>query len=283
MNPPITNQSKFIKGQILESLQFKSKVLDRSVAYSIYLPSDYEPSNRRYPVLYLLHGYGDNEIAWVQFGEIHNTVDNAIESGEIPPMIIVMPAADSTYYVNDYRQTVCYEDMFIEELLPLIDFEYRTRAKKEFRAIAGFSMGGFGALMYAMRHYNSFGSCAVFNSAILTDDELAAMDNVQYDHVFSELFGGKLRGQDRINEHWHKSSPIQLAQTLFHEKLKKVNWYIDCGDNDTYYKGNSGLHIILRERHIPHKYRVRDGYHNWSYCRNYILEGLRFIGGCFHR
>lgn len=135
------------QARLLESIRMNSSLLNRTVKYSIYLPPDYYTSNRRYPVVYLLHGYGDDETGWVQFGEANQIVDEQISKGNLPPMIIVMPDAGATWYVNDYQNKVRYEDMFVQEFIPHIDSTYRTRPKREFRGISGLSMGGHGALV----------------------------------------------------------------------------------------------------------------------------------------
>lgn len=271
------------QGQVQEGLHFKSDILGRDVNYCIYLPPDYKVSTRRYPVVYLLHGFSDNETAWVQFGEVNLAADRAIATREIPPMIIVMPDAKITWYINDYRGRERYEDMFIKEFIPYVDKTFRTRAKKEFRGISGLSMGGYGSLMFAMRHPEEFAACAALSAGVMTDEEIVNMENNQYDRFFTDLFGNKLRGKDRLNEQWRSYNPLDLAKTVPIEKLKRVRWYMDCGDDDFLYKGNSALHVLMRNLQIPHEYRVRDGAHNWTYWRTGITNALKFIGKSFHR
>lgn len=106
----------------------KSGILGRDVNYAVYLPPDYETSGRRYPVVYLLHGYTDDESGWIQFGKVNLAADRAIAAREIPPMIIVMPDGGATFYINDCQDKVRYEDMFIQELIPHIDKTYRNPA-----------------------------------------------------------------------------------------------------------------------------------------------------------
>src|SRR6478752_10707733 len=91
----------FAQGVIKESLSIHSAILNRSVNYSIYLPEHYDSGNRKFPVLYLLHGYTDNETGWTQFGEVSAIADKAINSGEATPMIIAMPDAGITWYINE--------------------------------------------------------------------------------------------------------------------------------------------------------------------------------------
>ena len=158
-------------GKVLESLSVQSKIFGKEVKYSVYLPPDYESSQRRYPVVYLLHGYTDDETAWIQFGETHLIADRAIAGREIPPMIIVMPDAGVTWYINDYQGNVRYEDFFIQEFIPFIDKTYRTRTKKEFRGVTGLSMGGYGTLIYTLKHPELFAACAPFSAGIFTEEQ----------------------------------------------------------------------------------------------------------------
>lgn len=275
--------SQVPSGQVLEGLTVSSKILGKDVRYTIYLPPDYQTSTRRYPVVYLLHGYTDNDTGWLQFGEINLTADRGIAERQIPPMIIVMPDGGVSWYINDYQNKVRYEDFFFQEFIPYIDANYRTRPEKEFRGIAGLSMGGWGTLIYALRHPEMFAAAAAFSAAVWTDEEVTATDEKVYERIFAPLFGPGLKGKDRLTAHFRSYNPLDLVKTLPVEKIKTVRFYIDCGDDDFLYKGNAALHVALRDWKIPHEFRVRDGGHTWSYWRSGILDGLKFIGESFHR
>ena len=108
-----------------------SKILKMDRKYAIYLPPDYESSQRSYPVLYLLHGAGDDQTGWVQFGEILNIADKAINAGIATPMIVVMPDANTGKrgYVNDVKGEWRFEDFFFEEFIPFIEKTYRIKAR----------------------------------------------------------------------------------------------------------------------------------------------------------
>ena len=168
------NVAGYSQSTVFESLSFESNKLGRKVSYSIYLPSDYNTSKRNYPVLYLLHGYTDNETNWIQMGQMKTIADRAIANEEAVPMIIVMPDAWDTWYINQYDGKVPYEDMFFEELIPYMEKTYRIRSDKESRAIAGLSMGGGGATNYGQRHSDMF--CAVYAmSALMSIPEQGAV------------------------------------------------------------------------------------------------------------
>jgi enterochelin esterase-like enzyme len=270
-------------GQVLESLPFKSEILNRDVSYSIYLPPDYNISKRSYPVVYLLHGGGGNETHWVQMCEANVTADRLIATREIPSMILVMPAAGRTRYINDFEGKSRYEDMFIQELMPYIDKNYRTtRGKgeftdKKFRAISGFSMGGYGSLMLTLHNTDKFIACVAYSaSGLWEDDQILSMSDEAYNDRYAKLYG-----TPRLNDHYRNNSPLDLAKTMPVEKLKSVFWYIDCGDSDGLSIGNTKLHRVFREREIPHEFRIRDGAHYWNYWKVNLDKGLKYIGEAF--
>jgi len=270
-------------GKVIESLTFQSKTVPYPVEYSIYLPPDYETSQRSYPVLYLLHGYSDDETAWVQFGEANRIADRGIANGDFPPCIIVMPDGKVSWYCNSYDGKERWEEMFIHEFMPAIEKQYRIRPKKEFRAIAGLSMGGFGALKISMRNPDLFASCVALSSGTFTEEELINMPAGQYENMFGKIFGPGLTGNDRLTESLKSQSPLHLLDSVAPEKLKSIRFYIDCGDDDFLYRGNAALHVKMRNLNIPHEYRTRDGGHVWEYWRTGLFDGLKFIRQSFHR
>lgn len=269
-------------GQVLEGLSMSSPILGRDVNYAIYLPPDYQAGKRSYPVVYLLHGYTDNETGWIQFGEVNMAADRAIASREIPAMIIVMPDAKATWYLNNADGSEKFEDMFVSEFIPFIDKTYRTRAQKEFRGVSGLSMGGFGSLLYSLKHPDLFVACAAFSSAVWTEEEVKAMSSDNRDGLFEKLFG-TTKENTYLTPHYRANSILDLVGTLPKEQIEKVRFYIDCGDDDFLYKGNAALHVLLRDKKIRHEFRVRDGSHSWIYWRTGIVDGLKFIGESFHR
>lgn len=267
-------------GRVLESLVFESDKTDYPVEYSVYLPPDYETSQRSYPVLYLLHGYSDDETGWIQFGEANAIADRGITNGDFPPCIIVMPDGKVSWYINSYDGTDPWEDMFIQEFIPFIEQEYRIRSKKEFRAVAGLSMGGNGALLLSMRNPDKFSSCVALSAGTFTDEEI--LTGYAYDRYFGKIYGPKPEN-GTVSDYWKSYSPLHLIDSVDKDKLKSIRFYIDCGDDDFLYKGNSALHVKMCDQGIPHEYRVRNGGHTWSYWRKGLFDGLRFISESFHR
>jgi len=265
------------RGEVKLSLQFNSEILDTVVHYSIYLPPSYDKSDKEFPVLYLLHGFTDDETIWYKNGWVDQAEDQGLNSGKVKEMIIVMPDAGLKWYLNQPSGDFNYEDMFIKELIPFIEKTYKVKAEKKYRSIAGLSMGGFGALGYSMRHPEIFATCVAYSAGLFHDDEIISYSQNEYDTYFSPIYGKGLVGKERISEHWNKNNPLVLATKISKKDLESVNWYVTCGDDDDLLYGNSLLHKIFWDRGIKHQYRVYDGGHNWNYWRAYIGEGLIFI------
>lgn len=271
------------QGKVIEEQTIKSRILKRNVKYTIYLPADYETANRSYPVVYLLHGYTDDNTGWLQFGEINRYADKAIADGTIPPMVIVMPNADSSWYINSYDGKEKYEDFFIKEFMPDIEKAYRIKTEKKYRGVAGLSMGGYGTLIYTLKYPQLFAAGAALSAAVLPDDQMTDMPDSNWDKIFGQLYGRGLKGKDRLNKAWQDNSVLNLVQNKTAEQLSSVRYWIDCGDDDFLVKGNSLLHIELMEKKVPHEFRVRDGAHNWTYWRTGITNALQFIGDSFRQ
>lgn len=269
-------------GKVIQEKTVKSTILNRNVNYSLYLPADYDRSERTYPVVYLLHGYTDDNTAWLQFGEINRYADKAIADGTIPPMIIVMPDADSSFYINSYDGKEKYEDFFVNEFIPSIEKTWRIKAQKRFRGVAGLSMGGYGTMIYALKHPELFAAAAPLSAAFFADDDVTNTSDDSWDRTFGQLYGRSLKGKDRLTKTWYENSIPKLVETKSADDLKKVRYWIDCGDDDFLVKGNCNLHIMLKEKKVPHEFRVRDGVHDWNYWRTGITDALKFIGESFH-
>lgn len=268
---------------IQESLSIESSVLGEPVQYNIYLPAGYEESNRSYPVLYLLHGYTDNEIGWTQFGEVQQIADEASTGLDVTDMIIVMPDAGVSWYVNNHDGSVNYEDFFTQELIPHIDETYRTRAEKQFRAVAGLSMGGYGTLIMATKHPELFAAAAPLSAAVFLDNEISEMPQENWNNALGTPFGEGLVGDERLTDHYRENSILDIMATGDPEMLNSVDYYIDCGDDDFLIRGNLELYNTMVQNEINAEFRVRDGAHTWNYWRTALPDVLEFVSARFHR
>jgi len=265
-------------GKVMDNLSMTSKILKMDRKYAIYLPPDYESSQRSYPVLYLLHGAGDDQTGWVQFGEILHIADKAINSGAATPMIVVMPDANTGKrgYVNDVKGEWRYEDFFFDEFMPYIEKTYRIKGEKRYRAIAGLSMGGEGTFVYALHHPELFSSACPL-SAATGPRSIEELKNYR-------LWQGVEGISDSDKEaYFKKYSVLSLIENIADDQKKAVRWFIDCGDDDFLYEGNSLVHIAMRKKEIPHEFRIRDGGHTWTYWRISLPVVLEFVSMAFHQ
>ncbi len=265
-------------GKVFDNLSMQSKILKMDRKYAVYLPPDYETSLRSYPVLYLLHGSGDYQTGWVQFGEVLHIADEAINSGQATPMIIVMPDANTGRrgYVNDIKGEWRYEDFFFDEFIPFIEKTYRIRADKHYRAVAGLSMGGEGTFIYALHHPELFSSACPLSAATGPKDIEDMKNNKRY------------QGMEGVSDaekeaYFRRYSVLSLIQNMPEDQKKAVRWYIDVGDDDFLYEGNCLVHIAMRKEDIPHEFRIRDGAHNWTYWRASLPNVLEFVSMAFHQ
>ena len=264
-------------GKVYDNLSLPSKILKSERKFAIYLPPDYETSQRNYPVLYLLHGSGDDQTGWVQFGEVQSIADKTFKEGDATPMIIVMPDGDTGRrgYFNDIKGDWNYEDFFFQELMPYVEKKFRIKQDKRYRAISGLSMGGGGTFIYALHHPELFSSACPLSASVgplsLDDAKLNVRKN------------NPTVTDSQIETYYKRYSTLNLLDSLAGDQKKAVRWYIDCGDDDFLYEGNALVHISMRKKEIPHEYRVRDGGHNWTYWRASLPKVLEFVSQVFHQ
>ena len=267
----------FAQSKVFDNLTMNSEILNMDRNYAIYLPPDYETSSRSYPVLYLLHGLGDDQTGWIQFGEVKKIADNAIINGDATPMIIVMPDANTgeVGYFNIPSKDWMYEDFFFNELMPHVESKYRIKSDKRFRAISGLSMGGGGTLTYALHRPDLFSAAAPLSSATGSTDVEESLKRIRrYGFQFT---------RDEMQSLLKANHPLELIKDIPLNKLNSVRWYIDCGDDDYLFEDNSLLHIAFSKRGINHEYRVRDGAHTWTYWRESLPTVLGFVSQGFHQ
>lgn len=265
-------------GKVMDNLSMKSKILNMDRRYAIYLPPDYETSQRSYPVLYLLHGSGDDQTGWVQFGEVLHIADEAINSGTATPMVIVMPDANTGKkgYVNDIKGEWRYEDFFFQEFMPYVEKTYRIKGEKRYRAISGLSMGGEGTFIYALHHPELFSSACPLSAA-------TGPKSIEELQKYPLWGGGEGVSEADQLAYFNRYSVLSLIDSLPDNQKKAVRWYIDCGDDDFLYEGNCLVHIAMRKKEIPHEFRIRDGVHSWTYWRASLPVVLEFVSMSFHQ
>ncbi len=255
----------------IEYKTMPSKILNQDREYAIYLPKSYSTNpDKKYPVLYLLHGGGGNYKDWPEKGNLAEVANQLIDANEAVEMIVVCPEAGKTFMNYFNSPGWLYEDYFFQEAVPFIESNYRVIADKKHRAIAGLSMGGGGTLVYASHHPEMF--CAAYAmSAYLYKLDLPFINKT--DPVHQKL--------QQLVEDNNCVKFVQNADKARIETMKTVNWFIDCGDDDFTLKPNLEFILALQTAGIPYQFRVRDGGHTWEYWHSALYIALPFVSNCF--
>ncbi|MDH6304696.1 enterochelin esterase-like enzyme [Parabacteroides sp. PH5-13] len=258
----------------VETKTIKSQVLDAERDYNIFLPKSYDTEkDRKYPILYLLHGMMGNNKDWFERGYVKDVMDQLVASGEACEMIIVSPNAGGNIYEgvwNGYFDMPGwkYETFFYTEFLPHIESTYRVIADKAHRAVAGLSMGGGGATCYAQRHSDMFSS-AYAMSALMSIPEQGAAPSQSPDDKMAIL-------TKSVIEH-SCVKYVEEADDARKEQLRSVVWFVDCGDDDFLLDRNIEFTQAMRKAQIPCQFRVRDGGHTWEYWHSALYTCLPFV------
>jgi S-formylglutathione hydrolase FrmB len=257
----------------VECNSIPSKILARGIPYCVVLPPSFdEDKTRHFPVLYFLHGLGDNEQFFVHSGA-WNLVDDMRDKGELKDFLIATPDGRSSFYINARDGRERYEDFLVQEFLPYIEQRYRAAPGRANRAISGISMGGYGALHLAFHHPQLFSSVSA-HSAALIDKLPTFLAGTTPNSPRSRLLGNVF-GNPPDPSFWEQNNPIAIART---GNLANLKIYFDCGDVDDF-GFDSGATIIdkvLTSRRIPHEFHIYPGRHDAVYFAAHLPVSLAF-------
>jgi S-formylglutathione hydrolase FrmB len=249
-----------------------TKILSRPVPYCIILPPSYDSDkSRKFPVLYFLHGLGDNEQSFIHTGA-WNLTDDLRTRGEIKDFLIATPEGDASFYINSKDGKVRYEDFLLQDFFPFIEKRYRVAPGRGHRAIAGISMGGYGALHLAFRHPQLFSSVSAHSAALI--EKLPVFLGSTPNSPLGRVLGGVF-GNPPDSVFWDRNSPLTIARTA---DLTGLKIYFDCGNQDDFgfETGAAALDKILTARHIAHEYHVYPGRHDALYFGEHLPASLEF-------
>ncbi len=270
--------------EMLLSQSFHSAALDLPMKYSVYLPAEYgapAAAEKRYPVVYLLHGVGDNERAWPVYGKVAETADRLVENGSLPPMIIVMPDAKRSWYVDsaEVGGPGDYATAVRQDLVAHIDARFRTVSARRGRAVAGLSMGGFGAMRLGFERPEVYAAVASMSAALwsrLTPDSVLSE---RAERIFDGSFGTP----------FDAGRFIALSPASYFDRVsaysEHLGIYLHAGDDDGFGTHISTLKLFLamQSAGIKAELRITDGDHHWSLWREHLGEVLRFFAAEFAR
>jgi S-formylglutathione hydrolase FrmB len=270
---PLPIPSPLLATGRVECNSVPSKILARGVPYCVVLPPSFDADKtRHFPILYFLHGLGDNEQFFIHSGA-WNLVEDMREKGQLGDFLIATPEGGSNFYINARDGKNRYEDFLVLEFFPSIEKRYRVAPGRANRAISGISMGGYGALHLAFRHPQLFSSVSA-HSAALINKLPTFLAGAAPDSRRARVLGGVF-GNPPDPSFWDQNSPVATARNA---NLAGVKIYFDCGDEDDFGfdSGAKALDKVLAERHIPHEFHIYPGRHDARYFAEHLPASLAF-------
>lgn len=251
------------KAAKVDTLQVFSTSMQKNIKTCVITPDGYKKRNKKFPVVYLLHGHGGNYATWVKsFKEVAPQVD---KYGFI---VVCVDGNSSWYFDSPIDPKIKYETYIVNELVPFIDKKYKTIANRGARAIAGLSMGGHGALYLSFKHQQLFGAAGSMSGGVDF-------------RPFPEKWNIKRRlgSITEFPENWNKNTVTTMLELIQSNNLKLI---IDCGVDDFFIDVNRELHQKMLSLKIDHDYIERPGQHNIQYWENSLKFQLLFFHNFFN-
>lgn len=255
----------------IDDIEIYSKALATNMRFDVYTPPGYNPK-LKYPVFYMLYGYGGNRDYVFENMGLGEVSDHLIQAGAIVPMIIVSPDYGNSFAVNTVPgQGVNpggvdegnYEDYLLKEVIPYVDSHYSTISSREGRYVGGFSMGGYAALYLGFNHTDLFSKIGGHSAAIWD-----YTDNDQYVDQRDWLYPTEALRNQR--------DPFKLAES---RKLNDVRVYLDAGSDDQLAAVDEELYTLLKSRHVQAEWHTNPGGHSVSYWTEHFEDYLKFYSG----
>lgn len=253
----------------------KSEILARPVRYCAYLPASFDKDNtRHYPVLYYLHGLGDNEQSLLNSGG-WDLISELRSQGKIGEFVVLAPGAGHTFYINSEDGKVRYEDFFIKEFMPQMEKKYRAESTRATRGITGVSMGGYGALRLAFKYPEDFAVVSGQMPALITDlpSNLSSEAPGSSGGLLGDVFGSPFN-----RAYFTRNNVFYFARNDSAASLKRMKIYFNVGNNDDYgfEQGAEQLDQILKSRGIQHEFHIYPGRHDAQFAIRYFPEVIEF-------
>jgi S-formylglutathione hydrolase FrmB len=249
---------------------FRSPALGTDVSYAIDLPSSYEGSDRRYPVVYALHGLFEGAGFWERRG-LAGELARLREGGTLPELVVVAVDGGNSFFVNGPRGR--YEDLVTTDLIAHVEETYRVVPGRAGRGLLGVSMGGYAALRIGFAQPGLFAAVATHSAMLLERIPSSAQGAGQWHmRAFHGVFGNP------IDEGlWNASDPLRWAQRADPSTAPAL--YLDCGAQDRYglARGHRSLSRTLKERGVAHALELPPGDHGYEFVRRRLGESLGFL------
>ena len=260
----------------LHTIQFDSKLIGKRLPYNVLLPRDYDnpaAKDKHYPVLCLLHGLFGHYDNWANLTRLVDYSANY-------DVIIVMPEGNDSWYTDSATvPSDKYETYIVAELIPDVQRRFRAIDNRNGRAIAGLSMGGYGALKFGIKYPQLFGFVASISGALgapsYTRSDLQRSEDIWL--TLPPVFGADNSATRNANDLNKLLSEVPASRV---SELPFI--YLDCGTEDPFFPASKSFSELLLSRKIPHEYRERPGNHSWTYWGTQVQEVLRLAEKQFH-
>ena len=237
----------------------QNTTLEKMTAFTAIVPAD-KPGP--FPVLYLLHGLSDDHTAWTRRTSLERYVDGL-------PLIVILPNGERSFYTDAKEKArAAFETYIVQDLVGFVDRTFRTVPTREGRVVAGLSMGGYGAVKFALKHPDKF--CAAVSHS-------GAVDFARGDFTRTDDWGQEWRPIMGSHPTGGPDDIFALAETVDRNILPALR--LDCGTGDFLLGHNRALHQHLTALGLPHEYEEHPGEHSWVYWDNHIQDTLKFFGG----
>jgi S-formylglutathione hydrolase FrmB len=253
----------------------KSTILARPVRYCAYLPASFDQDKtRQYPVLYYLHGLGDNEQSLLNMGG-WDLIDDLRRQGKIGDFVVLAPNGGHTFFLNSADGKLRYEDFLTKEFMPQMEKKYRVNSTRATRGITGVSMGGFGALHLAFKYPQQFAAVSAQMPALIAEipANFAAGGPGSLGSMMGDVFGTPFN-----RAYFDRNNVFYYAKTDPAAELKRMKIYFDVGNNDDYgfEQGAQKLHQLLDSRGIANEFHVYPGGHNPQFVMRHFGDVMQF-------
>ena len=250
---------------------FPSASLGRDVGFAVYLPPSYDKEDRRFPVVYVLHGLFERQDFWQSRG-LADMLEGLEAKGEVPEMIVASVNGANSFYVNGPNGK--FQDLVTKDQLEYVEANFRVVPGRAGRGLLGVSMGGYGALRIAFQQPEVFRAVATHSAMVLQEVPTSAAGARRGQMAaFEQVFGSPIDAA-----RWDAADPLKAAATVDPKAVPALSF--DCGSEDRYglFAGNAALHKLLEQRGIPHEFGLYPGDHGYEYVRTVLAKSLKFLG-----
>lgn len=259
----------------------RSRILGRAVRYCVLLPPSYEGDHAKtFPVLYFLHGLGENEQVLVESGG-WGLIEELRQKHQIGEFLIAVPEGRGSFFINSAEGHDRYSDFFLSEFIPYVESHFRSLKDPTSRGVTGLSMGGYGALRFAFARPELFRSVSAQSPALITETPEQLDQDLKDAGRLTNLLGSVFGNPIEV-PHWRANNPFDLARKN-RSQIQGQAIYFNCGGQDEYgfAEGATKLDRQLTSEGIKHEFHLYPGGHDAEYFLSHLAETMEFHSRAF--